>query len=261
MKSYDPASPLISLHIPKTGGSSLVRALERWFPAGRLIKHYRGKSGGLPVRHTLQGPVCVHGHFNAARGFGVAQYYPQVDQFMTFLREPFDRFQSLWFFLNRMKREGRPVEALDGDPDFQTFLHLRAAEQMQNRNSYSFVWQFPDVANHTDIGDLMDRRFVFVGIMERYRESLDALAAVLGKPKAPAVHFNKTKRADNACEAWRPFYEKHFAAEFEIYEAALARNADLIQRYQSQRPASIGEERSSVKVFSLARRWLGLRGD
>jgi hypothetical protein len=56
MKAYDPHSPLISLHIPKTGGTSLRHTLQEWFPEGRLFSHYF-TNGQLPIRHELGGNV------------------------------------------------------------------------------------------------------------------------------------------------------------------------------------------------------------
>lgn len=233
MKLYDSDAPLISLHIPKTGGTSLTHALESWFPDGRLIRHYRAPDGELPPRCALDGPICVHGHFNAARGFGIPQYYPQASQFIVFLREPFDRFLSIWFYMQRTKREGRFIQDLADDPDFPTFLSRRADEQMQNLNSYSLVWHFPHPSDNSDIGGIMDRLFVFVGTTERFCESLDALAAALRKPAVQTVHHNETARDSVEYRHWRPFYEKHFSIEFEFYEAAVKRNGELIQRHRN----------------------------
>src|SRR6185312_9901072 len=101
MKAYDRDAPLISLHIPKTGGTSLFRILQGWF-GDRLMRHY-AQNGAPPQRHALTGPICVHGHFNAALGVGVPQYYPDAPQFMTFLREPFERYVSQWFAMRRMR--------------------------------------------------------------------------------------------------------------------------------------------------------------
>lgn len=98
--AYNSKEPLISLHIPKTGGTSLRTILLRWFPNGQFLEHYPN-NGLLPLRHDCRGPVCIHGHFNSTRGFGVAEYYPHASQFITFLRDPFNRICSLCFFLTR----------------------------------------------------------------------------------------------------------------------------------------------------------------
>lgn len=229
MISYDPQSAVISLHIPKTGGTSVRQLLEAWFPDGRLLPHYyRADTGELPAKHALTGGYCVHGHFNTARGFGVDAYYPDGKQFIAFLREPFDRFLSNWFFMNVRKRNGVRVPFLDGDPDFATFLHDCAEKQAQGKNALSVHWYFPDPHTPELIGDIMDRRFIFLGIMERLQPSIDALAIRLGKQPLQIAHLNATARTEHEFNAWRPFYEKNFGVEFDIYEKALARNAELI---------------------------------
>ena len=67
--------------------------------------------------------------------------------------------------------------------------------------------------------------------MERYQESLDALAGALGKRRHEVPHLNQTRREENDYEQWRPFYRAHFADEYVIYEAALRRNDELLKRY------------------------------
>jgi Sulfotransferase family len=223
MKAYDPHSPLISLHIPKTGGTSLRHTLEEWFPEGRLFTHYFA-NGQLPARHQLTGNVCVHGHFNAARGFGCSQYYPDIDQFITFLREPFGRFLSTWFFRSGLRRAGLFTAGSENDTDFKTYLFDCAELMAQNRYLHTFLHQFPDTAHYSESIGLMDRKFVFVGIMERYADSLNALSTALGKPPSTVAHLNQSEHTEDF-GSWRVFYEKHFAPEYEIYEAALSRNA------------------------------------
>jgi hypothetical protein len=228
MKTYDRGAPLISLHIPRTGGTSLFRVLQGWF-GDKLIRHYAHK-GVPPQRHVLAGPICIHGHFNAAGGVGVPQYYPQAEQFMTFLREPFDRHVSQWLALRRV-RTRKGVDPAVG-PDFETSLRRRARGHRVRRNVHSMISQFPEPPEAGNFGALMDEKFVFVGIMERYQESLDALAAVLGKPRADAVRLNESRSANGEYEHLRAFYRRHFADEYEIYEAGRARNDELIRRYR-----------------------------
>jgi hypothetical protein len=223
MLTYDPAAPLLSLHVPKTGGTSLREVLAAWFPNGRLIFHYRD-GAALPSRHSLKGPVCVHGHFNGSRGIGAWQYYPNVSQHIIFLRDPFDRFLSQWFYLNKRKRGGFPEPDLVDDPSFELWLHRRAEEQAKGRNSFSFIWHMPVPPGTVDLDKVFDSHFVFVGIMERFAESLRGLAAALGKPPLSPPHINITER-DADFAHWQRVYEKHFADEYELYEKACAHNA------------------------------------
>jgi hypothetical protein len=87
MREYNPKEPLIAIHIPKTGGTGVRELFSEWFGSG-LITHYKGKHG-LPDRHDLCSmkndnlPIALYGHFNQLRNFGITQYYPDVNQFIT----------------------------------------------------------------------------------------------------------------------------------------------------------------------------------
>ena len=222
MPTYDAASPLISLHVPKTGGSSLREVLMAWFQDDLLL-HYRDGSL-LPDRHALRPGICIHGHFNAARQMGTRDFYPSVAQHIIFLRDPFDRFLSQWFYLNRRHHAGQTIADLADDPTFDVWLHRRAAEQAERRNSYSMIWHLPLPPGAADLDRVFDRHFVFVGIMERYAASMAGLAAALGKPHVPVPHDNATERNADLSQ-WRPVYERLFTDECAIYHQAVAWNA------------------------------------
>lgn len=230
MKQYDPNLPLFSLHVPKCGGTSLLHALRRWFWRWRVIEHYPRRDEPLPKVVRIGPKMCVHGHFNAARGHGVLDVYPQADQFITFLREPFDRYLSLWHFLPKMAEDRGDTEWLERRPDFATALKRRALRQRRGKNPESLIWHLPQRLKAADAGAQMDRSFVFVGIMERYQDSLDALAVAFGKRPRKVPHLNKTSR-ETDYEEWRPFYRQHFADEYAVYEAALKRNDELLKQY------------------------------
>lgn len=175
--------------------------------------------------------MCVHGHFNSHRQASVLQYYPQAGQFVTFLRDPFDRYVSLWFFMPKMAIERGDTTFIERRRDFATALRQRARKQQAGNNHQSLIWYFPHRPDVVDIGAQMDRSYVFIGIMERYQESLDALARALGKRRIKVPHLNDTPRENNY-EELRPFYRKHFADEYAVYEAALRHNDELLRRYR-----------------------------
>lgn len=227
MRIYDPNLPLVALHIPKTGGTSILQVLQVWFPDGRLHLHY--KTGDvLPARHALAANCCVYGHFNGARGFGVEDYYPDAQQFMAFFREPFDRFLSQWFFLAKLRRAGQAAAAPADDTGFGNWIAKRAEEQRCGLNSFSFVWQMPRRPGTEPVDAMLRERFMFVGTMERCAESIQCLATILQRPPQSMPHLNATPREGGELSHWRPYFEKHFADEMELYEQARALNARMI---------------------------------
>ena len=233
MKAYDKKQPLIALHVPKTGGNSFLELLKIWFPGERLFLHY--KVGEIaPIRHVLLPSTCVYGHFNSARGWGALDYYPTINQFVTFLREPFDRFLSQWFFLNQLKRTGSTIPGLEDDPTFEVWLHRRAEEQAIGKNSFSFVWQLPLAPNRRSIETIFAENFIFIGIMERFTESIACLANILGTAALPLAHLNVTKRETNDFLKYRSYFEKFFSDEVGIYEQALKVNSAMIESVKQQ---------------------------
>jgi hypothetical protein len=161
---------IISVHLPKTAGTSFARALEGHF-GHRLLRDY----GDLPlhrrplartlsaVAHGLRhlGHVdlsveCIHGHFLPAKYRLVALRRPA--SFVTWLRDPVDRLASHYHFWRRSYEPGTAGP-----------LHRRVVEEgwsferfglsAELRNTYAqLLWGFPL------------SRFAFVGITERYED-------------------------------------------------------------------------------------------
>jgi hypothetical protein len=219
MITYDPGQPLIGLHIPKTAGTSFGWVLEQWFPGESLLKHYR-KGETLPVLHELRGGVCVYGHFNAFRKFGVHDYYPKARQYFCFLREPYARFVSQWLYLD-------PNGEKDDPRAFERWLAVRSEEQRAGINSYSFIWHFPVLPRTMPAEVMFDEYFVFVGLVERLQRSVDALAAALHKPRLAAPRVNVSERPPIDFEAYRSVFERSFSDEVEIYQKAVVANDEM----------------------------------
>ncbi|MBI5120983.1 MAG: sulfotransferase family 2 domain-containing protein [Rhodospirillales bacterium] len=215
MRPYDPQSPLVSIHIPKAGGTTLQHILQHWFPGDRLRLHYR--TDDMPEPFHLRAGDCVHGHFNGARGFGVSQYYPKASQFIAFMRDPFERFVSHWFFMHRKKNNGERIPELETKPSFESWLHARAEEQRTGTNSYSPVWFLPHPPGAAPLARQLDESFVFLGLTERLNESVALLANILGKPPVSVPHLNATPSPGDRLVRWRGYYESNFADEYELY--------------------------------------------
>lgn len=121
MKRYVRGKPLISIHIPKCGGTSFKAVLKKWFGKNLYQHYFDERKNKKPPRYNLKSGffrreflngVYIHGHFNKTRGFGVNDYYPELDQFITILRDPFEIAVSNYYYIQRQGQKsfmaGRP---------------------------------------------------------------------------------------------------------------------------------------------------------
>ena len=177
MRDYDPTLLLIALHVPKTAGISVREVFGTWFGDGLLLHYSNGATGELPARHDLAAmhsssrPVAVFGHFNRKRGFGSEHYYPDAAQFVTILRDPFERIVSGYFY-SRKHGAGWKDQSRVPMGDLREFV-LTADASMLNH--------FPCEVTLENYKELIETRFVEIGVVEHLDESMSRIAQKLGK--------------------------------------------------------------------------------
>lgn len=214
MKKYDPAQALISLHIPKCGGHSVRRVLKNWF-GENLYFHYFQKRNALPVKHELKPGVCIHGHFNKTKGFGVDDYYPGVNQLITFLRDPLEIVISNYFFWKRTARErqirlGYLKQGDDHDyRDIEDFFNKRPVSHIPN-----FL---PGNLTERNFKEVFAEKFVYIGIVEDMKTSLKKLAQKLGFQLGEEVWINRSQRDEEISKKTREKFIEENAFAYEIY--------------------------------------------
>lgn len=225
MREYDKGKPLISIHVPKCGGTSLTRVLRTWF-GKRFYRHYFDeKNVRMPPRHRTKGAllrwrfrshVCIHGHFNKARGMGATEYYPESEQFITILRDPFEAALSNYFYGIKMGR-GR---FRDGVQLSTTDQFKDIADYFRQRRSY-FLDYLPCEMTPDDYREILDRDFVYIGILEDMQTSINTLARKLGFPSAEAGYENISERREDVPKELREEFRSNHELEYAIYEFAL----------------------------------------
>jgi hypothetical protein len=225
MKEYRREYPLISIHIPKAGGTSFSSVLKAWF-GDRLYMHYFDpKHGRMPekmnikkglFRRKFKEGICIHGHFNKKRGFGIQDYYPEVDQFISVLRNPLELALSNYYYLkwhgNFLHKKGTASDIVN--------KYKNVNEYLKDHNSF-VLYHFPFELTIQNYKELLEKYFVYIGVLEDIQVSTDNLAKKLGFSKVAIGWENRSERDEKINEVVKEDFARRHKLEFAIYDFAL----------------------------------------
>lgn len=166
---------IISVHTPKTAGTSFKAFLETTFGDKLLMDYDISLAGMSPqqeqkeitkisntfnwikrVQYKLKKIECIHGHFHPYK-YRKFKKEKKV-KFITWLRDPIERLISIYFYWKRFPKEGlyNPYKKklLEENWDIEKFCFTI------NERYYLNFWNFP-IEN-----------FDFIGITEFFEEDL-----------------------------------------------------------------------------------------
>ncbi len=217
MIPYDSSKTLISIHIPKCGGQSLTQVLKHWY-GDNFFKHYQPTGGPPPKKLPLRPEVCIHGHFQSTAGLGVKDYYPEAEQFITFLRDPLDIHISNYFFWKNKARPKQIKHGLlkEGDPhdyrDIHDFFRMRPKSHI-----YKYM---PCPVSKDNCRRIFKKKYVCIGFVEDMQKSIDRLADRLGFDPIQVNHINSSPRDEELPGEVRRNFIKNNSLAFHIYHTA-----------------------------------------
>jgi hypothetical protein len=230
MIPYNKKEILISLHIPKCGGTSFDRVLKKWFGFG-FHRHYMNHSKiKLPKKApllTLKNyiPACIHGHFDKQTDtVGVFDYYPESKQFITLYRDPLEIQLSYYFYARKLIQDGNwfwnGKKINEGD-----HLGKDVDEHLEQKSEYKWLtrfiaWQI----NENNYKEIIENNFIHIGITEDLQKSVDIFSEKLNKKKLNIGIENASKRSETPSESSiKKFKEKHHL-EYLFYDYACKLN-------------------------------------
>jgi len=237
-RGVDP-TVLISVHVPKTGGISILDLLKDGYEQ-RLLLDYDDRPMTYPavarvaraVRHwpgstrRLCGYDCVHGHFLPLK----YRWVPEASYAIWF-RDPVEAAISRYFFLKRYLKPD--------DPQFRRYIK-RADLSLEEFVSLS---HFHNLYAKYLVGMRLSR-FDFIGITENYEASIEVfrrmfLPDVQHAPTQKNANPDKAGARYEIAETLRQRIRRFNWRDQAIYERALARNAELVTSW-------LGTDRTAV---------------
>lgn len=214
-------SPLIFVHIPKCGGMSLFSGLAETF-GPQIADLYnesdrtRGKAR-LKLEDQTKSVYC--GHFS----FGVHEWMNRKTSYVSFVRDPIDRMVSLYQFclptfkgkfsryrttpLAEIRRHLELPDffmdfpaCIQGDYSPEAFFNSPSAELDNGMvRRFSGKGLSPEPCTEADYERAIqniEKFFSFVGITERYEESIARLGELYGLKNLREKKVNVTKPQD-----------------------------------------------------------------
>ncbi len=219
---------IVSIHIPKTGGETFRDILEA-LTEGHLQRDYgdrplapltlRQRARLATARPHLQPDTrAVHGHFIATKYW---RRYPQA-RYMAWFREPVERLASHYHYWKRKPDRKNPTcqKLIEEDLSLPAFAALPEMRDVQARF----------------LGDVPPAKLAFVGITERYDDSIDlfrrafypALSATTERVNANPEREGERYDLDAAV---RLEVERLNAADMALYDAVVARFESLLAEH------------------------------
>ena len=221
MRTYDKSKPLIIIHIPKAAGTSTMRVFKKWFRGNFHTHYFNEPENKLPERlnltelHSVQSPLALHGHFNKLRGFGIEEYYPAVDQFVTILRDPYELHISHYFYVRKVGSTWRDKSRVP-TADLETYLKTTRPNMLNH---------FPREMNMHNYKDMMEEFFIEIGITEKLIESMHRIGKKLGFifDEKSLKKLNQTARDQELPDSFKDQFVELYRLEHEVYQYALSR--------------------------------------
>ena len=220
---YNPQEPLISIHIPKAGGSAFAEILKLWFRRNLHLHYYNEVKNKLPKQlnfSKLKPNTCIHGHFNKVRGFGIEQYYPSCKQFITILRDPLEIQISKFNY--RMMLHKKNLLYYQGLKESQNITDI---DEYLESTEPNILLHFPKELTMENYREILDSHFVHLGILENLSTTIEIISEKLNQTPIIPDKINVTSTKVVPSKSIATKFKDKYKLEYAIYEYAKSINS------------------------------------
>lgn len=224
MIKYNKNKPLIAIHIPKTGGGSYREILKKWYGQKYFSHYFDEKNNKMPEKHDLNPGICICGHFNKRRNIGIQDYYPEVKQFITILRDPFEILVSRYFFVKKQETVGkshRNGDVLLLSKDVDKYLEDEIYKKDYHPNILDYM---PCEVTMDNYREVVEEKFIHIGIQDNFQFSMDLIAQKLGFKSEEMSHMNVSERYQSVSAKIRTVFVETHPVEYALYNYVKKKN-------------------------------------
>lgn len=249
---------LFFVHIPKTGGMSLISVLERQFRPDEIFPPHsfvgrQGFEAYTPLERSRF--RLVRGHLHAGTYSYVARYIASNPLCLTLLRDPAERLVSAYKHI--LRHSDNPLHEELVSRKVSLLEYVTSPAYAQYTTNFQ-TWMLVGALNcHLDPKDIRlpeDTRlqlarqrleqFAFVGLTHRYRESLELLSYTFGWAPSDEMPMENTAPERTTAESIDAHVREAIAERNRLDTALLKAAAEVFDA----RYARMQEERGRARA-------------
>ena len=240
---------LLFLHIPRTGGSTLLRLLDRQYGGEAVLKAHDAVSADVVARLHAERPArtrVIAGHFY----YGVHSRLAASCRYMTFLRDPVERVVSHYHFVR--SRPGHYLHAAAATMSLPEYVESCGAAEPNNDQTRLLAGEemLPSDGTASDamlpIAKQNLDSHAAVGLTDAFDASIVVMQRVFGWGRPFYVLENRSdrKRGDRLPPDVGDLIRIRNALDLELYEHA----RELFRRRVAEQGNAF---RRDVRVFRM----------
>jgi hypothetical protein len=223
---------IISVHLPKTGGSSFKTLLQEQYGQQMLLdyddkpmSHNKLSRNWAAIMHNfrarpLENIHCIHGHFLPYK----YAYLNQESDYVIWLRDPAERIVSHYYYWQRTSNK------IQKPP-----LHHKLTNKELSLEQFCRLprfWNF----YHQYLFRFKLENFSFIGLIENYEQSLTLFCKQFHIEKPVSVLFenqnsSRSGKTYDICPSLRHYIEKKNQKDYQLYYQAQRLHEALLNKF------------------------------
>ncbi|MEQ6167982.1 sulfotransferase family 2 domain-containing protein [Ekhidna sp. MALMAid0563] len=254
---------IISIHIPKTAGTSFRKTLEHVYGRSMLSLYNYGSDQLAPFQEKVPDKIkLIHGHINLNQYHALIEKNPEWKDalFITWVRNPVDRFISNYYYMNQLITD--QMKLFPRRPGLQKRM-LRSLDEVANQENEHDL-----LSRYISPKFLAENKYLFIGETEHYSNDLARLATLLNWAKYPLYQVNRTANKKDVDERIKRKIAAGSKKDLTLYKEIISWNNDQKKNSDQLSPKApeqiIQESKRSLKrsikiaIRSIVGRFTGI---